>query len=75
MRVQWLRNEKENRENVDRRKPERFFLEGRNCSACLGGKEVENWLGFTLQGLRGEACQPQPRWKDIEGPDAGIYAN
>ena len=75
MRVQWLRNEKENRENVDRRKPERFFLEGRNCSASLGGKEVENGLGFTLQGLRGEACQPQPRWKDIEGPDAGIYAN
>ena len=50
-----------------------FFLEGRNCPACLGVREAENWLGFTLQGLRGEACQP--RWKDIEGPDAGIYAN
>ena len=73
MHVQWLRNEKENRENVDRRKPERFFLEGRNCPACLGRREAENWLGFTLQGLKGEACQPC--WKDIEGPDAGIYAN
>lgn len=50
MHVQWLRNEKENRENADRRKQERFFSGGKKLPSLPWGKGSRELVGIHTAG-------------------------